>query len=120
MASFGSGLVRTARTINLDKHRDERHSVDAATELLTQHPCSNTYGPSFNQLRKGSRVTPQLPVRRSRAKVDQLSAIVYQLLRNDLDLLVDDLPGKPVDRHACHAIALAKASAPGDAVHLQR
>jgi len=33
MASFGSGLVRTARTINLDKRRDERHSVEAATEL---------------------------------------------------------------------------------------
>ena len=74
MASFGSGLVRTARTINLDKHRDERHSVEAATELLNpaiQAPTPRN--PRFNQLRKRSRVTPQLSVRRSRAKVDQLS-----------------------------------------------
>jgi hypothetical protein len=35
----------------------------------------------------------------------QLSAIVYQLLRNNFDLLVDDLAGKPIDRHM-HPIPL--------------
>jgi hypothetical protein len=61
MASFGSGSVRTARTINLDKHKDERRSV--VTESSIQAPTP--WNPRFNQLRKGSRVTPQLPVRRS-------------------------------------------------------
>jgi hypothetical protein len=60
IASFGSGLVRTARTINLDKHKDERRSV--VTESSIQAPTP--WNPRFNQLRKGSRVTPQLPVRR--------------------------------------------------------
>ena len=62
------------------------------------------------------------------AKADQLSA--SRLLVHDLDLLVDHLPGKAIDRHACHAIApwlavvlyeggLAKAGAPSNVARLQ-
>ncbi len=55
MASFGSGLVRTAPTINLDKHRDERHSVVTRSSIQAPTPRN----PRFNQrsttrqLRKG-------------------------------------------------------------------
>ena len=38
----------------------------------------------------------------------------------DLDLLVEDLAGKLVDRHACLAEALAKAGAASNAAHLSR
>jgi hypothetical protein len=38
----------------------------------------------------------------------------------NLDLLVEDLAGKLVGRHACLAEALAKASAPSNAAHLSR
>jgi hypothetical protein len=58
MASFGSGLVRTARTINLDKNRDERHSVDAATELLTQASMLQHLRSKFQSTPKGFASNP--------------------------------------------------------------
>ncbi len=50
------------------------------------------------------------------AKADELSTLnkrrltlALNLLVHDLDLLVEHLAGEPIDRHACHAEALAKA-----------
>jgi len=51
-----------------------------------------------------------------------LSTTNYQLsglLVNDLDLLVEHLAGKAIDRHARHAVALTKAGAPSNVVFLQ-
>ena len=94
MVSFGSGLARTAPTINSGKHNRERHF--AGTTDVTNSE-SNVDHPGFDLLNHHLLVTPE-----SRQKQITLNAQLptincLELFVHYLDLLVDHLASESID-----------------------